>query len=201
MSNSHRITLSTEQDTPLQFEAELKGSNEDATICLYIKNDKMCFGFECTHEQDNQWSVTVPALDQYLGKGRYDFCLCVYIDKYCFTPVEGKARITNGQSPRVSLSNDTNKTVTNDNADDQQADDQSTELDAEPEQQAQQPIEQNEAVNDRTTRRKLTEQTYSFFSEGGRPGELAERIRTMPVTNETDKKVRKILEGYKRKHK
>lgn len=190
---------------------------EGATIKLYLKIPNITLGFECVQDSEDKqtWNVTIPELDHIITSGTYDFCLCLYIDNYCFTPVEGSVRILNDQ-PDVSISSpdDIESLQTVDSSDDNQADDS---IEDQPVGDEQQELETDmddmdfsiypnvlDKVGDHEGEIELEETTkrnesHTFFKHGT-PKQLAEQIKSSSfgVRSEKDDVVKKILSEYKK---
>lgn len=103
-----RINKDSEQKIDFQVKIESDEDLKNNTRVRFIikTSDKYCIMLEASHDEDDTWSVDVPALP-HLELGSYDMTVEVILDNYHFEPSKGKVEIIG--EPKVEFDNKEDK--------------------------------------------------------------------------------------------
>jgi len=88
------VNIVNTRSNPLEFDITIQGvSDKDMAVKFVIETGQVEFGFACTAEEDNKWSVDIPPLP-HLPHTSYNFHIEVIVDGYFFEPYRGSLNVT-----------------------------------------------------------------------------------------------------------
>lgn len=81
-------------------------SNEEVFLTIKCEDPTLLLCFPCKKNQQKQYTVNIPALNNFLKEGSYTFCVDVKFDGYHLTGFTGKLSLEDGiESTSVKVSN------------------------------------------------------------------------------------------------